>query len=166
MAINERIKFFRTLRGATLKWLGMAVGFPARTADVRMAQYESGTRKPKADLTKAIAAALEVSPEALSVPDIDTFRGLIHTLFALEDIYGFRIDECNGEICLKIDKGAQMRQSFSLCCDLQEWLEEAKKLERGEISKAQYDQWRYNYPESSGGNDMSYGDLTVLLSDF
>lgn len=149
MAINERIKFFRTLRGATLKWLGMAVGFPERTADVRMAQYESGTRKPKADLTTAIADALEVSPAALSVPDIDTFTGLIHTLFALEDLYGLRIDECNGEICLKLDKEAKMNHSYSLYCDLQEWLAEMKKLEHGEISKVQYDQWRYNYPKFS-----------------
>lgn len=37
MAIGERIHFFRTLRSMTQKYLGMAVGFPERTADVRMA---------------------------------------------------------------------------------------------------------------------------------
>lgn len=28
MAIGERIHFFRTLRGMTQKYLGMAIGFP------------------------------------------------------------------------------------------------------------------------------------------
>mgnify|MGYP002537571432 CR=1 FL=1 len=46
MAIGERIRFFRNLRGMTQKWLGQAVGFPQKTADIRMAQYESGSRVP------------------------------------------------------------------------------------------------------------------------
>ena len=33
----------------TLKYLGMAVGFPEKSADVRLAQYETGERNPKAD---------------------------------------------------------------------------------------------------------------------
>ena len=51
MAIGERIHFFRTLRGMTQKYLGMALGFPEKSADVRLAQYENGSRTPKADLT-------------------------------------------------------------------------------------------------------------------
>ena len=41
MAIGERIHFFRTLRGMTQKYLGMALGFPEKSADVRLAQYEN-----------------------------------------------------------------------------------------------------------------------------
>ena len=55
MAIGERIHFFRILRGMTQKYLGTIVGFPERSADVRLAQYETGTRKPKAELTAALA---------------------------------------------------------------------------------------------------------------
>ena len=33
MAIGERIRFIRNLRGMTQKWLGQAVGFPPKTAD-------------------------------------------------------------------------------------------------------------------------------------
>ena len=58
MAIGERIHFFRILRGMTQKYLGTIVGFPERSADVRLAQYETGTRKPKAELTAALAQAL------------------------------------------------------------------------------------------------------------
>lgn len=44
MAIGERIRFFRNLRGMTQKYLGIKLGFSERTADIRMAQYEAGTR--------------------------------------------------------------------------------------------------------------------------
>ena len=97
MAIGERIHFFRLLRGMTQKYLGTAVGFPERSADVRLAQYETGSRKPKADLTAALAQVLEVSPQALDVPDIDSYIGLMHTLFTLEDVYGLTISEADGK---------------------------------------------------------------------
>lgn len=32
MAIGERIHFFRTMRGMTQKYLGMALGFPEKSA--------------------------------------------------------------------------------------------------------------------------------------
>ena len=99
MAIGERIRFFRTKKGMTQKFLGMTVGFPERSADVRMAQYETGSRTPKADLTKTLAGVFDVSPSALTIPDIDTDIGLMHTLFALEDIRGLTIGEIDGEVC-------------------------------------------------------------------
>ena len=103
MAIGERIRFIRNLRGMTQKYLGMLVGFPEKTADIRMAQYEAGTRTPKEDLTKALANALEVSPLALDIPDIDSYLGLMHTLFALEDRYGLTIEDRDGEVVFRID---------------------------------------------------------------
>lgn len=146
MAIGERIRFFRNLRGMTQKYLGMMVGFPERSADVRLAQYETGTRSPKADLTEKLAYYLEVSPKALDVPDIDTHIGLMHTLFVLEDLYGFTVSEADGEVCLKIDttKGADSAELHKMVCA---WLEQAKKLQSGEITEVQYNQWRYNFPE-------------------
>lgn len=146
MAIGERIRFFRNLRGMTQKYLGQVVGFPEKTADIRMAQYESGSRTPKAELTKNLADALGVSPLALSVPDIDSDLGLIHTLFTLEDLYGFRIDKLNDELCIRLDKGMgtnyiTMFEMFSA------WQKQAEKYKNGEITKEEYDHWRYNYPK-------------------
>ena len=146
MAIGERIHFLRILRGMTQKYLGMAVGFPERTADVRMAQYETGTRTPKADLTAALAHTLDVSPRALNVPDIDSDIGLMHTLFALEDLRGLKISEVDGEICLRLDKGAGHTYD-DMVKMLTAWWQQAAKLEAGEIIKEEYDQWRYRYPE-------------------
>ena len=105
MAIGERIRFLRNLRGMTQKYLGTAIGFPEKTADIRMAQYESGTRTPKADVTNELAKVLEVSPLALTVPDIDSYDGIMHTLFTMEDLYGLRIDTLSDEVCIRLDKG-------------------------------------------------------------
>ena len=146
MAIGERLRFFRKLRGMKLKELGMKIGFPEKSADVRMAQYEAETRMPKADLTAAMANALDVSPLALTVPDIDSDLGLMHTLFALEDTCGLRVEEADGEVCLGVDV-SQGARAASLREMLRAWREQAAKLEAGEITREEYDRWRYRYPE-------------------
>ena len=146
MAIGERIHFFRTMRGMTQKYLGMALGFPEKSADVRLAQYENGSRTPKADVTAALAQALDVSPKALDVPDIDSYIGLMHTLFTLEDRYGLHIDEADGEICLKVDvrKNKDAAELHKMLCS---WRQAAAMLKAGEITQEEYDRWRYRYPE-------------------
>ena len=146
MAIGERIHFFRLLRGMTQKYLGTIVGFPERSADVRLAQYETGTRKPKAELTAALAQARDVSPQALDVPDIDSYVGLMHTLFTLEDLYGLTVSEADEEICLKVDT-SKGKEAHELLKMLYTWKEQADKLSSCEISKDEYDNWRYHYPE-------------------
>ena len=145
MAIGERIRYIRNLRNMTQKWLGMAIGFDEKTADVRMAQYESGTRTPKENYVADIANALSVSPKALDLPDIDSYVGLAHTLFALEDIYGIQIGEIDDEVCLRLDKfkGTVYLTMFDM---FSAWQREAEKLKHGEITKDEYDVWRYNYP--------------------
>ena len=126
MAIGERIRFIRNLRGMTQKWLGQAVGFPQKTADVRMAQYESGSRTPKEDLVKALANVLEVSPLALSIPDIDSNLGFIHTLFAIEDIQGVRAEKQGDEVHIVFD-GSKL----STVTELPEVALEAENLPQG-----------------------------------
>lgn len=63
---------------------------------MRIAQYESEKRLPKDDLIKALSYCLGVSPVALRIPDIDTDIGFMHTLFALENTRGFRINKIEG----------------------------------------------------------------------
>lgn len=72
-------------------------------------------------------------------------------LFTLEDLYGLKITELDGEVCLHLDKGMgtnyiTMFEMFSA------WKEQAEKYENGEITKEEYDNWRYNYPESVAFN--------------
>ena len=152
MAIGERIRFFRNLREMTQKYLGQMVGFPEKTADIRMAQYESGSRSPKAELTENLAGVLGVSPLALSVPDIDSYLGLMHTLFTLEDRYGLTVETGETGVSLRVDprKGKDAAELSEM---LTAWAEQAEKYRNGEINREDYDRWRYNYPkydETSG----------------
>ena len=126
--------------------LGEVLSFLGKTSDVRMAQYESEARVPKHDLLKEMADIFDISTHALTVPDIDTYIGLMHTFFALEDMYGLKIDEMDGEVVLRLDKSDYSTYS-SMNKMLRTWLAEAKKLETGESTKEEYDDWRYKYPE-------------------
>ena len=146
MAIGERIRFFRNLRGMTQKYLGTVVGFPEKTADIRMAQYESGSRTPKADLTENLAGVLGVSPLALSVPDIDSYLGLMHTLFTLEDRYGLTIEKGENGVSMRVDS-RKGKDAAELSEMINAWAEQAEKYRKGDISREDYDKWRYNYPK-------------------
>lgn len=146
MAIGQRIKFFRKRKGMTQKQLGELLGFKGRTSDVRIAQYESEARIPKHDLVVMMADFLGVAPQALTVPDIDTHFGLLHTLFALEDIYGLKISEKEGEVCLSLDHSITPLLS-DVDTMFRAWQKQSAMLENGEISREEYDEWRYTYPK-------------------
>jgi transcriptional regulator with XRE-family HTH domain len=146
MAIGERIRFIRNLRGMTQKYLGTLVGFPEKTADIRMAQYEAGTRTPKEDLTNAVAGVLEVSPLALNVPDIDSYFGLMHTLFALEDLYGLTIGKQGDDVIFRVDPN-KGKDAAALHEMIDAWATVAEEYRSGKIGKEKYDVWRYNYPQ-------------------
>ena len=145
MAIGERIRYIRNLRGMTQKYLGRLIGFDENAADVRIAQYESGKRTPKEKVVGAIAYALEVSPQALELPEIDNYQGLAHTLFALEDLYGFKINNIDGELCITLDK-SRGNTYVSMFDIFHAWYKEATKLKAGEITEDDYNTWRYTYP--------------------
>ena len=145
MATGERIHFFRTLRGLTLRQLGQAIGFPEKSADIRMAQYESETRVPKDEITQKLAQALDVSPQAIAVPDIDSYTGLMHTFFAMEDRYGLKVSQIDGELCLRLNK-IDNKSYLTMFDMLYAWNQMSEKLASGEISKEEYNRWRYHYP--------------------
>ena len=149
MAFGKRIRLFRTRKGLLQKQLGELLGFHGKTSDVRIAQYENESRTPKEDLVKQMAGILDVSPSAISVPDIDTYVGLAHTLFTLEDRYGFKAGEIDGELCIRLDK--YHREFHEMRNILQIWSEKAKQVKDETITKEEYDDWRYHYPDNTPG---------------
>ena len=145
MAFGKRIKYFRNRKGMKQKELGELLGFLGKTSDVRVAQYETEARTPKADLVKEMAQIFDVNTRAINVPNIDSYLGLMHTLFALEDMYGIKIGEIDGELCLRLDR--EHKEYQHLFKPFHAWQQMTAKLEAGEISQEEYDNWRYNYPE-------------------
>ncbi len=143
--IGERIKYFRSYRNMTQKQLGVAAGFSEKSADVRIAQYESGKRTPKGNVIPAIAHALSISVLALTTPDTSSYYGLMHTFFELEDNYGLRVSKVDGRICLKFAVTSPDSQRISN--DLEVWYEEYMKFKEDDITSEEYNEWRYTYPE-------------------
>lgn len=149
MFYGKRLKYIRELRGITQKELGIKVGFEDNQADIRISQYEKGHRNPKDPLLVSLADTLEIVPEALKVPNIDSPIGVIHTLFALEDFYQFKVKNIDGTIYISLCGDTDIKQKL-LAVNLRLWNRKFEELERGEISKAKYDEWRYNYlPEKN-----------------
>lgn len=68
------------------------------------------------------------------MPDIDSDLGLMHTLFALEDTYGLRVEAADGEACLVVD-ASQGARAAGLREMLRAWREQAAELEAGEITR-------------------------------
>lgn len=147
MAIGERIRYIRNLRNMTQKVLGMKLGFSEKTSEVRMTQYESGARTPKEKMIEDMAGILAVSPQALTIPDIESYIGLAHTFFTLEDLYGIKINKLDGELCITLDRESKSYHAMFAIFDA--WQLEAAKLEAGEITKEEYNQWRYTYPTAN-----------------
>ncbi len=147
MAFGKRIRLFRTRKRLLQKQLGELLGFQGKTTEVRIAQYENESRTPKEDLVKQMASVLDVSPYAINVPDIDTYVGLMHTLFALEDMYGFKAGVIDGEYCIRLDR--EHSRYLAMFDMVKIWADMAQKVHDEKITKNDYDNWRYNYPENT-----------------
>ena len=127
----------------TQKYLGLQLGFGEKNADSRVAQYENGRREPKSDMLKEIAGVLQVSTLALDSPNLDDHIRLMHTLFAIEDIYGLTIERINGKLCIVPDESRPECFTGLYSC-LNEWNENKKiKLKAAKMTQGEYDDWRY-----------------------
>lgn len=141
MSIGKKIKFFRKRRGMTQRELGTEVGFSPASADVRIAQYENGSRTPKRYVLNVIADVLDVSPLALSVPEIEDDLVLLHTLFALEDLYGLKLSFDGTTMYAQLV--VQAKKDEPLYPKLFFWQVMKRRVVSGEIAKQEYDDWRY-----------------------
>lgn len=142
LSLGERMRFFRQRRGMTQEELGVMAGFSECSACVRIAQYEGGTRKPKAELAGVLARALGVSPDALRVPTVDNAVNLMHLFFALEDTCGLTAASSDALSSLMPDD-EKRRGQRDLVLMLDEWQRQAGQLSLGKITREEYDAWRY-----------------------
>jgi transcriptional regulator with XRE-family HTH domain len=144
MAVSDRIKRIRNMRGLTQKELGLALGFEENTADVRIAQYESGTRTPKEDALKKIAEILDVNYRAIYEPTLYAAEDVMYTLFELDEHYSdMQIHEIDNSNHLAVSFGSKLIDDL-----LREWQQRKKDLADGVISKAEYMEWKVNWPQT------------------
>lgn len=149
MAIGDKIRNIRIKRDMTQKDLGLAIGFNERTADVRMAQYESGTRVPKEAVIVKIAEVLKVNADYLMAPALDKTEEIIHALIYLDELNQLKMEAEDyttpeGEELKRIKLSLTYLDNY-----LEEWYEKKKSLENDGISQDEYYEWKVNWPDSS-----------------
>ena len=149
MAIGDRIKRARLFRGLTQKEFGRQVGFDEKTADVRIAQYESGVRTPKEDMLRTMAEVLDVNYRSLYEPTLYAAEDLMFTLFELDEHYDIELHEIPDPKYPKKKHIAVQFHSNVLDSFLIEWLQRKKDLADDTISKDEYTEWKLNWPDTA-----------------
>lgn len=140
MEVGKKIKRFRTAFGLSQKELAQKSGL----SEPAIRNYELGNRTPSEKQLEKIAGALGVSVYAISDPNLENYDAVMHALFSLEDEYGIVPNEVDGQVHLSVEnKNAATRTVSEM---LSSWNSEFKKLKSGEITKEEYDMWRYSYP--------------------
>ena len=145
--MGDKIHRIRDFRGMTQKQLGMAVGFDEKSADVRIAQYESGTRTPKQALVERLAEVLDINPRFLADDEILGAEGVMMMLFELDEHYPISVEDCTDEDGNKrkgIIFGSILLNDF-----FAEWQRRKKDLAERKISKAEYGERKLNWQKTT-----------------
>ena len=140
MEVGKKIKRFRTAQGLSQKELAQRSGM----SEPAIRNYELGNRTPSDKQLEKIAGALGVSIYAISDPNLENYYGMMHALFYLEDEYSIVPKEIDGQVHLSVEN--KNAASASVSEMLRSWNSEFEKLKSGEITKEEYDMWRYSYP--------------------
>lgn len=150
MPIGERIKRVRNYRKMTMKELGMAVGFDESSADVRIAQYENNSRKPKEELLRRIAEALDVNYYVLADLENGSASDIMYALFDIEDqgtsLHFFNVIDDTEKDIPPYERVA-ICFNYNLLNDfLKEWKLRKDEYYAGEITMDEYQEWKLNWP--------------------
>ena len=138
MKIGEKIRKFRTEKGLSQKELAKMTGL----SEPAIRNYELGNRTPPDKQLAAIAGALGISQFAISNPDIESYIGVMHTMFALEEEYDATLVCEPGATYITFPAGSDLRSR------LIDWGEAFSKLKNGFMTKEEYEEWKNTYPES------------------
>ncbi len=150
--IGEAVRRMRIARGLSREELGSKVGLSAN----RIQQYENNARKPKPELRKRLADALDVNLLALDDLSANSQVEVMHILFALEQVWGLTIGETvsNGirRINLSVDASnplyGYMWEWLFRQRTLQAELATAHSEEKKNKARADYLNWEWQFPQS------------------
>jgi hypothetical protein len=127
----------RTLRKVSPKELGIAIGFSPYNASSRICVYESEKKRPKIEITNAIADELGIDPCLISEYDPATPEGLLCTIFELEELYGMRFFERDGELYFMLPKQTAATEV------IKKWGQIRKLMFQGKITYDEYLNWKH-----------------------
>ena len=149
--IGARIRNIRNAKGMSQGELGEKIGLNAD----RVQKYENGARKPKPDMLKRIASALDVSTLALTDPVTKNYIGAMFAMFELENTFNMKIgktpDDQPPGLCISVDFKDEiykyMEEWYKAYSQMQSELEIASsEEERKEITDS-YHNWEWTFPQ-------------------
>ena len=144
MKIGEKIKKFRVAQGLSQKQLAIMSGM----SEPAVRNYELGNRTPSFKQLERLAFALKLSPYALADPCLENRHGVMQALFSMEDDFNLRPVEVDGQIMLCIERKRKSPAPTLSEDDLRDWFSVWVELNEGDISREEYDEWRYSYPKA------------------
>lgn len=175
MTVGERIKRIRTFRHMTMEEFGNALGFEGKSASVRVAQYESGTRVPKTDMLREMAKILNCSYDAFKDYNEGSAEDILETLFWLDETNDIWLFEVPTSPSIYSKKGRNKKESDSdnpntpfneddfsfsdtpigitfnfrtLNEFINAWYKKKNELKNGDITRDEYFEWKINWPYS------------------
>jgi hypothetical protein len=105
-----------------------------------------GNRIPGYDTLEDIATALQINYYTLADPDLAALAGVMHSFFRLEYAHGLKPVEIDGKAALIIDPAFHNTENTYLQQMLDTWLITRAKLDSGEWTAEQYENWESRYP--------------------
>lgn len=142
MTVGEKIRKERIHQNLSQKQLADKV----KMSEPAIRNYELGNRIPSQKQIELIAQALHVSPFALSDPNLDTYYGIMHAFFYLENTIGLHPIEIDGQFYLELSPTEQ--QAKTTYEDIGKWYTAFQQASNHEISEEEYKEWKDTFPES------------------
>ena len=105
-----------------------------------------GNRIPGYDTLENIAAALQINYYTLADSDLVALAGVMHIFFRMEYAHGMKPIEIDGKAALIIDPAFHNTENTYLQQMLDTWLITRAKLDSGEWTAEQYENWETRYP--------------------
>jgi len=168
MTIGEKIKIIRNFRDITQKELGVKIGFDEKSADNRMAQYETNYRVPKKEALLLISEVLQVNPLNFISESSGSAESIMQTFFWLDEINRNAInlfqltkdsrgnsDTDNTSASYNDSDEWPTRPPVGLWFKyglvdefMREWLVRKDELKSEEITRDEYFEWKLNWPQT------------------
>ncbi len=153
--IGNRIRKIRETREMARSELGALVGLD----QTRIQQYENGKRKPKIPLLKKIASALGVETIALMDPVTESYVGVMHALFQMEDRLNLKVVNVDGKYYLQFGDGKTdemnryLEKWYEVRWELEETLPDLTDEERKK-KVFDYNMFEWTYPSGIAMNAL------------
>lgn len=168
MQIGERIKKIREFRNLSQKELGIAVGFPEKSASARFTQYEIGSRIPKLETINILCKVLKCNPSNLKpMTELGLAENTMMDLFWLEERLNgsmqiFQLEKYSNEDDARVVFGNYNVYNYNAIYPpvaiainydlinnfMREWAFRFKELSEKAITHEEYFEWKLNFPQT------------------